>query len=80
MNKNSSPGLGQWITVSLLVTITIFLLFKLYQYAGARSYYPTGLTVAGIDVGGMTREEASEVLNNRYLDAPVLIYHNTDSF
>lgn len=80
MNKNSSPGLGQWITVSLLVAITIFLLFKLYQYAGARSYYPTGLTVAGIDVGGMTREEASEVLNNRYLDAPVLIYHNTDSF
>ena len=80
MNKNSTPGLGQWITVSLLVAMTIFLLLKLYQYAGARSYYPTGLTVASIDVGGMTREEASEVLNNRYLDAPVMIFHDADSF
>ncbi|MBK8984951.1 MAG: serine hydrolase [Chloroflexi bacterium] len=80
MNKNSSPGLGQWITVSLLLAVTLFLLVKLYQYAGARGYYPTGLTVAGINVGGMTRDEAGDILNNRYLDAPVLIYHNADSF
>jgi beta-lactamase class A len=80
MNKNSSPGLGQWITVSLLVGVTIFLLVRLYQYAGARNFYPTGLIIAGIDVGGLTREEASEVLNNRYLDAPVKIYHASDSF
>jgi beta-lactamase class A len=75
MNRSASPGLGQWITVLLLVTVTVFLLFKLYQYAGAREYYPTGLTIAGIDVGGLNREEASTVLNNRYLEAPVIIYH-----
>ncbi len=80
MNRNTSPGLGQWITVSLLVGVTVFLLVKLYQYAGARSYYPTGLTIAGIDVGGLTREEASEVLNNRYLEAPVKVFHGADSF
>jgi beta-lactamase class A len=80
MNRSSSPGLGQWITVTLLVAVTVFLLVKLYQYAGAREYYPTGLTVAGVDVGGLTRDEAGAVLNNRYLEAPVMIYHGPDSF
>ncbi|MBE2220008.1 MAG: serine hydrolase [Anaerolineae bacterium] len=75
MNRSASPGLGQWITVLLLVTMTVFLFFKLYQFAGAREYYPTGLTIAGVDVGGMNREEASTVLNNRYLEAPIIIYH-----
>lgn len=76
MNRNASPGLGQWITVLLLVIVTVFLFAKLYQYAGARDYYPTGLTIAGVDVGGMNKEEASTVLNNRYLEAPVIIYHS----
>ena len=80
MNSRSSPGLGQWLTVSLMVTITIFLLVKLYQYAGFRQYYPAGLTVAGINVGGLTRDEASELLANRYLEAPVTIYHGQDPF
>jgi len=78
MNRSTSPGLGQWITVLLLVIVTVFLFFKLYQYAGARDYYPTGLTIAGVDVGGMNKEEASTVLNNRYLEAPVIIYHSDD--
>lgn len=80
MNRSQSPGLGQWVTVSLMVAISLFLLFKLYQYAGARSYYPVGLTVAGVDIGGMTREEASVIIANRYIDAPVVIYHGSDSF
>lgn len=76
MNRSASPGLGQWITVLLLVVVTVFLFVKLYQYAGARDYYPTGLTIGGVDVGGMNKDEASTVLNNRYLEAPVIIYHS----
>ncbi len=37
MNRNSAPGLGQWITVSLMVVVSMFLLYKLYQYAGTRT-------------------------------------------
>lgn len=80
MNRSSSPGLGQWLTVSLMVAITIFLLAKLYQFANFRQYYPVGLTVAGVDVGGLTREEASELLNNRYIEAPVSIYYLEEKF
>lgn len=80
MSRNTSPGLGQWITVTLLMAVTVFLLLKLYQYAGARAYYPTGLTIAGINVGGMNRDEAGAVLNNRFLEAPILIFHGSDKF
>ncbi|MEJ2748312.1 MAG: hypothetical protein P8183_10460, partial [Anaerolineae bacterium] len=80
MNRSSSPGLGQWLTVSLMVGITIFLLVKLYQYAGFRQFYPAGLTIAGLDVSGMTRDQASELLTNRYIEAPITIYHGEEKF
>lgn len=80
MNRSTSPGIGQWLTVSLMVVITLFLLIKLYQYAGFRGYFPAGLTIAGVDVGGLTAGEASEILSNRYIDAPVTIYHGDESF
>ncbi|MCA9953930.1 MAG: hypothetical protein KC434_04380, partial [Anaerolineales bacterium] len=80
MNRRSSPGAGQWFTVTILVAATIFLLIKLFQYASLRGNYPTGLTVAGVNVGGLSREEATDVLTNRYIEAPVLIYHGQDRF
>ncbi|MFN2294421.1 MAG: serine hydrolase [Candidatus Promineifilaceae bacterium] len=80
MNRSTSPGLGQWISITVMVAVSLFLLYKLYQYAGARSYYPVGLDVAGVDVGGLTREEASERITSRYLEAPITIYHGEDSF
>lgn len=80
MNRRSTPGAGQWLTVSLLVVASIFLLVKLFQYAGVRSNYPTGLTIAGVNVGGLSRDEASEVLINQFIEAPVVIYHGEERF
>ncbi len=80
MNRSSSPGLGQWLTVSLMVAVTLFLLVKLYQFAGFRQYYPAGLTIAGVEVSGLTQDEASELLTNRYIEAPITIYHGEESF
>jgi beta-lactamase class A len=80
MNRNASPGLGQWITVSLMVAVSLFLLYKLYQYAGTRTNYPTGLTIGGVDVGQMTPEEATAELTNRYIDTPVILRHGENTF
>ncbi|MCB8967968.1 MAG: hypothetical protein H6660_13855 [Ardenticatenaceae bacterium] len=80
MNRNTTPGLGQWLTVSIMVAGAIFLIVQLYQYAGSRSYFPTGLTIAAVDVGGRTPEEASEIITNRYINAPVVLYYGEDSF
>ena len=75
MDGRSSPGLGQWLTVSILLAATIFLLYKLYQFAGSLNYFPTGLTIAGVNVEGFSPQEASEILSNRYIDAPVVVYY-----
>lgn len=80
MNRTKSPGVGQWLTVFLMVAATGFLLIKLYQYAGFRSYYPAGLTIAGVEVGGMTQDEASELISARYIEAPVTVHHREDRF
>lgn len=79
MNRSSSPGLGQWLTVAILVAAVMFLLVKLYQYGSFRRFFPAGLTVAGIPVGGLTPEQAAEQLNARYLAAPVIVYHGSEA-
>lgn len=80
MNRNSSPGLGQWVTVSLMVAVSLFLLYKLYQYAGTRTEFPTGLTIGGVNVGQMNREEATAALSSAYLDTPVTLFHGETTF
>lgn len=75
MNRNSSPGLGQWLVVSLMVASALFLFYKLYEYSTSRVNYPAGLTIGGIDVGLMNPEQASEVLNNQFIESPVILYH-----
>ena len=79
MRANSSPGLGQWLVATIIVSTTVFLLYKIYQYGNDRQYFPAGLTVAGIDVGGKTREEAADEIANRYLETDILLYHGEDS-
>jgi beta-lactamase class A len=63
-----------------MVVAALFLLVKLYQYAGFRGYFPAGLTVAGVDVGGMTAEEAADRLSSRFIDAPITVYHSGEPF
>lgn len=80
MNRNTSPGIGQWVTVSLMVAVSLFLLYKLYQYSGTRTEYPVGLTVGGVNVGQMTPEQATAALTAAYLEAPVKIFRGEESF
>ena len=79
MSRRSAPGLGQWLLVIAMVVVVMFLLFKLYQYGTFRRYYPAGLTAGGVPVGGLTPEEAAEQLSNRYVDAPVSVYHGEEA-
>lgn len=80
MNRNTSPGLGQWVTVSILVLVSLFLLYKLYQYAGTRIKFPTGLTIGAVDVGQLDAEEAKAKLTATYLDTSVTIYRGEDKY
>ena len=79
MNTRSTPGMGQWLVVTIIVASVVFLLYKVYQYGSFRQYFPAGLTVAGVEVGGLTREQAADLLNDRYLEAEVILYHEDES-
>jgi hypothetical protein len=75
MRTRSTPGMGQWLVMTIIVAAIIFLLYKVYQYGTFRQYLPAGLTVAGVNVGGLTRNEAASLLTSRYMDAEVVLYH-----
>lgn len=75
MNRQSSPGIGQWLTVIITVGVILFLIYQLWQYGQVRDRLPAGLAVASINVGGLTTEQAAELISNRYQDAPVVLWY-----
>lgn len=78
--KRNSPGFAEWFLVTALILGVIFLLYQLYQYGSVRDGYPNGLTIAGIDMSGKTEAEATQLLTERYIDAPITIYHQNSPF
>lgn len=65
--------------VTVLVGAAVFMLYKIYQYGTFRQYLPAGLTVAGIDVGGMTEDEARAQISSRFEESDVVIFHGEES-
>lgn len=64
--------------MTAIVASVVFLLYRIYQYGTFRQYMPAGLTVAGVNVGGLARDEAGELIRSRY-QADVVIYHGEES-
>ena len=58
-----------------MAALSVFILYKVYEYGAARNYLPAGLTVASVDVGGFTLEEAAQIITDRYITAPIVISH-----
>lgn len=79
MNNSSTPGFRQWLVMSLIVASIVLLLYKVYEYGTVRQFLPTGLTIGGINVGGMTAEEARGAVSSRYMETDVIIYHGEES-
>ena len=73
--KRNQPGLFQWLLTTIIIALGVLILYKLVEYSNVRAYMPTGMTIANINVGGYSEDEVRAVLANRYLDAPVVIYH-----
>ena len=58
----------------LLVMGLLFLGYQAFLYSLVRDRLPTGVTVASIDVGGLSREDAAAALSEQYL-APITLNH-----
>jgi len=62
------------LTLLLLVMGLLFLGYQAFLYSLVREKLPTGTSVAQVDVGGMSREEAAAALTEHYL-SPVVLHH-----
>lgn len=60
--------------IVLLVVGLLFLGYQAFLYSLVREKLPTATTVAGVDVGGMSRDEAAEALREAYL-TPITLHH-----
>ena len=75
MNRRNQPGLFQWLITTVIIAIAALILYKLIEYSNVRAYMPTGMTIANINVSGYSEEQVRAALANRYLDAPVVVFH-----
>lgn len=67
----------KWLLVLLILGVGGLLLFKWIQFRQTRELLPIGTTIAGLDVSGLTFDQADEFLNDSYY-APVYIYHRDE--
>lgn len=79
MNRKSTFGkrLRNLLLTILVLSGTLFLLYQLFRYHQTRAGFPFDTTIAGIGVGGLTADEAGQLLREQYL-APVAIYHGAE--
>jgi beta-lactamase class A len=67
-------AIQRFLTIVLLVVGLLFLGYQAFLYSLVREKLPTTTTVAGVDVGRMSREEAATVVREAYM-APITLHH-----
>ena len=70
-------AIQRFLTITLLILGVIYLGYQAFLYSYARALLPQSLTIAGLDLSGMSRPEASEMLNEHYL-TPVVVYYQEE--
>lgn len=62
------------LTLFLLIIGLLFLGYQAFLFSLVRDKLPRGMTVANMDVGGMSRDEAAAALNEHYF-SPIVLHH-----
>ncbi|MCB9421765.1 MAG: serine hydrolase [Ardenticatenaceae bacterium] len=70
-------SIQRFLTITILVLGLLYLGYEAFLYSYARELLPQSLTVAGLDLSGMSRPEAAEVLNEHYL-TPLIVYYQDE--
>jgi beta-lactamase class A len=67
-------GIQKFLSGLLLIIVVLFLAYQAVMYWLSQDEMPPGLTIAGVDVAGLNREEAAERLRQEY-EAPITLQH-----
>ena len=75
MRRSSLFSPLRWISLFLVFAAITLTLLQLVSYSRVRAYFPIGMLVGNIPVGGLDRQQAAERLLQAY-DLPVEIHYN----
>jgi beta-lactamase class A len=65
--RNRSPFSAlRFISLSLLLIATVLAAIQLVRFSRVRAYFPSGLQIAGVPVGGLDRQQAAQRLLEAY--------------
>ncbi len=67
----------RFLILTLITMGTLFLVYQAFLFSRSQDKYPPGLTVASVEIAGLTRAEATEKLNETYF-APLNLYYQEE--
>jgi len=69
LKKKSRFSIIRWVSLFMIVLAVILLMVSLVRYSRIRSNFPAGMTIAGVPVGGLDTQEATDRLLQVYASA-----------
>ncbi len=79
VKRRSDTSTLEWIAIGCVVASIGLLVIQLVTYSTVRNTMPAGLVIAGVPIGGLTREEAQTELARVY-SAPVELHYREAVF
>jgi beta-lactamase class A len=74
MKNRGSFSFLRWISLSLILFAIVLMIFQLIRFSRLWATYPSGLTIAGVPVGNLDRQQAAERLLEIYT-LPVEVHY-----
>lgn len=70
-------AIQRFLLVLLMMLAGLYVLYQGFLYLRARPLMPTGMLIAGVEVAGLTSEEAATAVEQAYF-APFYVQHSTE--
>ena len=77
-NKGSFSALS-WVSVFLLLSAVILVTLQFAAFSRLRAVFPSGMTISGVSISGLDRQEAAQRLLEAY-NIPVELQYNENCF
>jgi len=77
VNKVKHFSLLRWISLALIFSAVLILVYELIAFSRLRSGFALGTTIAGVPVGGLSLDDASDRLTQAYSVAVELHYNDS---
>lgn len=71
-------SLQKLLTLALIVFGVVYLAYQGFHYTRAQDKMPPGMTIAGLDVSGLTKEEVSDLLTAQFTTPLILVHRDEE--